>query len=160
MYSSPPCSCVVQFSHLCKMSFVKTCEMWLCHWRKSDIHPRWQQSSAAICWALPLSPPSSRLLQDLLCCRGEQTQCLGHLWVGLPGRDRDFGVSSTLQLLYHGLALYLENIWRFRDQTYFILPKQLLFQHGVTENHAWKITMSLSLSPANSFLLPGYSNLA
>lgn len=50
----------------------------------------------------------------------------------MPERDRDCGVSSTPQLLNHGLVLDLGNIWRFRDQTHFFLPKQLTFEYGGT----------------------------
>lgn len=59
-------------------------------------------------------------------------QSLGRLWEGLhtPERDRDFGVSSTPQVLYYDLVLDLEHIWRFRDQTHCFLPKQFTFENG------------------------------
>lgn len=143
MYLSPPYSSVVRFSHLCKISFVKTFKTWLYHWRKSEIHSRWQRSSPAawllwIPWALPLPPCFPRCLQELLCCRGEQTHSLDRLWVGLhmPERDRGCGGSPPPLLLYYGLVLDLENISRFRDQTHCFHLKQLDFEYGGT---GWKV---------------------
>lgn len=48
----------------------------------------------------------------------------------MPERGRDFGVSSTPQVLDYDLAQDLENIWRFRGQTHCFLPKQLTFENG------------------------------
>lgn len=73
----------------------------------------------------------------------------------MPERDRDFGVLSTPQFLYHGLVLDLENIWRFRDKTHYLLPKQFTFQHGGTENSCMENHQVSDLSCCKLISAPG-----
>lgn len=104
----PSLGTVVQFSHLCRISFLKTCKMSICvieegaKFTQGDSRPLQHPSS----WALPYLMPT-------------------------PGSCR----------------------------SHFYSQSNSPFSMGKLKIQAWKITRFLILSPANSFLLLGYSNL-
>lgn len=108
VYLSPSCSTVVQFSHLCRISFLKTYKVSICGIEEGAKFTQGKSS--------PLQHPSSWALPSFVPTLGA---C----------RSYSFSQSSS--------------------------P----FSVGKLKIPAWKIIRFLILSPANSFLLLGYSNL-
>lgn len=108
VYLSPPYSTVVHFSHLCRISFLKTYKMSIC---VIEAGGKFTQGDSS-----PLQHPSSWVLPSL---------------TPTPGACRSYSSSQSSST----------------------------FSMGKLKIQAWKITRFLILSPANSFLLLGYSNL-
>lgn len=108
VYLSPPYSTVVQFSHLCKISFLKTYKMSIC---VAEEEAKFTQ-----CDSSPLQHPSSWAPPSLK---------------PIPGACKSYSSSQSSS------------------------P----FSMGKLKIQAWKITKFPILSPANSFLLLGYSNM-
>lgn len=108
VYLSPPYSTGVQFSHLCRISFLKTCKMSICVIEEGT---KFTQGDSS-----PLQDPGSCVLLSLM-----------------PTPSACSSYSSSKSSSH--------------------------FSMGKLKIQAWKIAMFLILSPVNSFLLLGYSNL-
>lgn len=162
VYLSPPYSSVVQFSHLCKMSFVKACKIWLSIIEERVKFTQGDSSTLQQPDSWGFTGPFSSLFLFPGICKSYSAVTPAEVsklsvWAIYECNCiclKETGNSGSHLLLwilkiFGGLGT--EPTASFQSSSPFSMPGQ--------KTDTWKITRSLTLSPANSFLLPQYSNL-